>query len=198
MTWLKVVGFDPSMRNWGIASGRLHLHTGELAMGHLDVIQPVKPEGKQTRTNSIDLAVAEQHARGIAQAIQRAQAIFVEVPVGSQSAAAMKSYGMCIGLLGALRAHGTPFFEVTATEVKLAGCGKKTASKAEMIQAAQQRYPDLDWPTYRRKGETLVSESSAEHMADAIFAIQAGLRLPSFQQFRALMAASASPQETAV
>lgn len=46
----------------------------------------------------------------------------------------MASYGICVGVLGALRATGIPFFEVTPLKVKMASAGKKTATKLEMIQ----------------------------------------------------------------
>lgn len=94
----------------------------------------------------------------------------------------MASYGICIGVLGGLRAFGIPFFEVTPTEVKLATVGKKTASKMEIIERAMKLYPGDFWPMVTRSGKTSVSATKAEHMADAIGAIEAGLRTSQFQQ----------------
>lgn len=183
MSLLHVVGFDPSLRNWGIAKGTLQvgLHGG-LTINHLDVIQPVLPTGKQVRQNSLDLESARQLCAQALAAAQGAHAIFVEVPIGSQSARAMASYGICVGVLGALRASGIPFFEVTPTEVKMISVGKKTATKSEMIHWAYNRHPEAKWPTYKQHGQDVISEAKAEHMADAVAAIHAGLASNQFQQ----------------
>lgn len=183
---LVVVGFDPSMNNWGISRGIMSvdvsdLRNSSLRIADLSVINPVKPDNKQVRVNSKDLTAAEQLAKGALEAAKGAQAIFVEVPVGSQSARAMASYGICVGVLGALRASGIPFFEVTPTEVKMAATGRKTATKGEMIAWARAQHPEAPWPMYKEKGVELLSEAKAEHMADATAAIYAGVRTTTFQ-----------------
>lgn len=191
---LTVVGFDPSLNNWGVSRGTLHLDlvhlkNSSLQITGLSVINPVKPTGKQVRTNSKDILSAEQLANGALEAAEGAQAIFVEVPVGSQSARAMASYGICVGVLGALRAMGIPFFEVTPTEVKMATVGSKTATKTEMIAWARAQHPEAPWPMYKEKGEELLSQAKAEHMADATAAIYAGVRIPTFQQLLPMLVA---------
>jgi Holliday junction resolvasome RuvABC endonuclease subunit len=179
---IKVVGQDPSLRNWGLAVGTLNLETKKLTIELLNLTNPVLPTGKQTRQNSSDLESAFQLYKGAMAAAEGAHAVFVEVPVGSQSARAMASYGICVGVLGALRANGIPFFEVTPTEVKLAGYGRKTASKQDMIRWAMAAHPEANWPMYKQNGKAMVSEAKAEHMADAIAAIYAGLACNSFKQ----------------
>ncbi len=181
---MRVVGFDPSLRNWGVSKGILVMNglVPTLTIEELDVIQPSLPTGKQVRQNSEDLEAAYQlTACAIAHA-QGAQAIFVEVPVGSQSARAMASYGICVGILGALRATGIPFFEVTPSEVKLATTGPKNATKKQMIDWATRKHPEANWPTYMRNGVKLISETNAEHMADATAAIYAGINTNGFKQ----------------
>ena len=191
LTEFSVVGFDPSLRNWGIAKGVLiPSQKIQLRIDWLDVIQPVLPTGKQVRQNSVDLESAKQLCEGAWKAAQGAHAIFVEVPVGSQSARAMASYGICVGVLGALRTSGVPFFEVTPTEVKLASAGKKTATKAEMIEWGVKQHPEAQWPTYLSNGTMKISEAKAEHMADAIAAIYAGIACNSFQQMLSFMKAA--------
>ena len=179
---IKVVGQDPSLRNWGLAVGSLDLETKKLTVEYVNLTNPVLPTGKQVRQNSSDLESALQLYKGATDAAKGAHAVFVEVPVGSQSARAMASYGICVGVLGALRANGIPFFEVTPTEVKLASVGNKTASKQDMIKWAMESHPEANWPTYKQNGKVMVSEAKAEHMADAIAAIYAGIRCNSFQQ----------------
>ena len=177
---LRVVGLDPSLRNWGIASGILT--QDELVITRVQTICPVLHTGKQVRQNSSDLESAMQLYEAAAMATRDADVVFAEVPVGSQSARAMASYGICVGTLGALRASGTPFFEVTPTEVKVVATGTKTATKQQMIQWAIRMQPDAGWPRYTKLGHTCVSEAKAEHMADAIGAIYAGIKLSAFKQ----------------
>lgn len=186
---IRVVGFDPSLRNWGISKGSLILgkNPQQLIIDEVAVINPELPTGKQVRQNSLDLESAKQLCKAALDAAEGAQAIFVEVPIGSQSARAMASYGICVGVLGALRATGIPFFEVTPNEVKMISVGKKTATKAEMIQWAMASHPEANWPTYKQNGEVKVSEAKAEHMADATAAIYAGIACNSFQQMLPFM-----------
>lgn len=179
---ITVVGQDPSLRNWGLAVGTFDLESKKLTIEVLDLTNPVLPTGKQVRQNSSDLESAFQLYKGAIAAAEGAHAVFVEVPVGSQSARAMASYGVCVGVLGALRANGIPFFEVTPNEVKLAGPGIKTASKQDMIKWAMAKHPEANWPTYRQNGASIVSEAKAEHMADAVAAIYAGISCNAFQQ----------------
>lgn len=183
MPVIKVVGLDPSLRNWGVAIGSMsHNDISTLKISNIFVVHPEILTGKQVRQNSIDLHRAEQLATGVIPEILDANAVFAEVPVGSQSARAMASYGICCGVLGTIRSQGITFYEVTPLEVKLSGFGKKDATKAEMIQWAMQKHPEAPWPTYNRGGKAIVSEAKAEHMADAIGAIYAGFKSNPYQQ----------------
>lgn len=176
---MRVVGFDPSLNNWGIAEGNVDVDSKAIHIENLSVITPVLPKGKQTRKNSKDISAATQLAKAVREAAQGADAVFVEVPHGSQSARAMASYGICVGILGSLQSYGISFFQLTEREVKLV-TGMKKPSKKDMIDWAVERHPDAPWPYYARNGERLISESKAEHMADAIAAITAGLELEEF------------------
>lgn len=178
MAKIRVVGMDPSLRNWGISTGTLDLQTNDLQIERVSVIQPAPEKGKQVRKNSTDLQAAKQLSEEVLAAIKGAQAIFVEVPVGSQSARAMASYGICVGILGAIRANGIPFFEVTPTEVKVTAVGSKVASKDTMINWAVHRHPEANWPK---------AASKAEHMADATAAIYAGLKTNEFQRIKGFL-----------
>lgn len=187
MAILNILGFDPSMNNWGIAAATYDTETEELKVVHLSVITPVIPTGKQVRQNSKDLHAAQQLYAAAIDVTPGVHAIFVEVPIGSQSARAMASYGMCVGILGGLRASGIPFFEVTPTEVKLAATGNKNATKSDMISWGTKAHPEGKWPTYIRGGVVKVTEAKAEHMADALGAIYAGLNGEAFKQTLRIM-----------
>ena len=183
---IKVVGQDPSLRHWGLANGIYDVDTKKLTITSLSVIEPALPTGKQVRQNSKDLEAANQLTTGALAAARESNATFIEVPVGSQSARAMCGYGVCVGILGALRCGGIPFFEVTPTEVKVAAVGYSNAKKREMIAWAMEAHPEANWPMYKKNGAMLVSEAQAEHMADAIGAIYAGVQGNSFQQMLAM------------
>lgn len=170
---LRVVGMDPSLRNWGISKGTFNLDTQQVLIDELEVVNPILPTGKQVRQNSVDLESAKQLSDRAMAATKDAQVVFVEVPIGSQSARAMASYGICVGILGALRASGIPFFEVTPNEVKVTAVGSKVATKETMINWARYRHPEANWPKAACK---------AEHMADATAAIHAGLKSNEFRQ----------------
>ena len=183
---MKLVGFDPSLRNWGMASARYSLESGFITVDKMGLINPVLPTSKQIRQNSLDLESAKQlYANALAFA-EGAHAVFVEVPVGSQSARAMASYGICVGVLGALRSAGMPIFEVTPIEVKMAGPGKRTATKKQMIKWATTKHPEAKWPTFKQDGINMISEAKAEHMADAVAAIHAGVACNPFRQLLAM------------
>lgn len=173
---IQVAGFDPSFTNWGIAEGQLDLDTGYLENVRLEIVSTEKGKAKQVRTNSDDLQRCEELARKTLEVGRRCKAIFVEVPVGSQNASGMKAYGVVCGILGTLRAEGIQIIEVTPTEVKKTFTGNKNATKEQMIAQAVQLYPDANFPMHRGQ-----IASKAEHVADALAAIHAGVSTPIFQ-----------------
>ena len=173
---IQVAGFDPSFTNWGIAEGQLDLDTGYLENVRLEIVFTEKGKAKQVRTNSDDLQRCEELARKALEVGRRCKAIFVEVPVGSQNASGMKAYGVVCGILGTLRAEGIQIIEVTPTEVKKTFTGNKNATKEQMIAQAVQLYPDTNFPMHRGQ-----IASKAEHVADALAAIHAGVSTPIFQ-----------------
>jgi Holliday junction resolvasome RuvABC endonuclease subunit len=179
---IAVVGFDPSLRNWGVAKGTLYLQSMIITIERLDVIRPVITQGKKVKNNFKDLEAGEQLAKGAWEHTEHAQAVFVEVPHGSQSARASVGYGVCIGVLGALRTSGVPFYDVSEAEVKQATTGDREAKKEDTIAWAMKQHPEAPWPIQNHLGESIVVASKAEHMADAIGAIYAGIASKAFQQ----------------
>lgn len=179
---IPVLGMDPSLRHWGLAETELDLNTGIITTPIISVIEPIEEKSKQVRQNSKDLQATEGLAKIIIPAARRAKVIFAEVPVGSQSARAMASYGVCVGILGALRAEGVQIIEVTATECKLALANDKNATKQMMIDAAVSAYPDANWPSHRG-----AITNKAEHGADALAAIYAGVNTPMFQNLMRIL-----------
>lgn len=184
---IPVVGFDPSLQNWGIAEATLDLEGGFLSTPTLSVIQPKDGDSKkQVRRNSLDIQRAKELAQVAFQAARFAKVVFVEVPHGSKSARAMASYGICIGVLGSMLADGIEIIEVSASENKKHFTGSKNATKQEMIDKAIEHYPHANWPKHNDK----ISVAKAEHMADAVAAIHAGVQTPVFQNLMRLIQAT--------
>lgn len=181
---IPVLGCDPSLSNWGLARGMLCLETGIFTDVQLKLIETKPDNDKQVRKNSKDIQRCEDIATGVLDWFQWAKVVFVEVPVGSQSANGMKSYGVCVGILGAFRASGIMLIEVNPTENKLVLTNNKTASKEAMIQAAYSYYPEANW-IRDKKGKLL---NKNEHIADAIGAIHAGVKTPAFETLMKLYA----------
>lgn len=184
---IPVLGADISLRNWGLARGMLDIESGVFEKVELKLVQTEVDHNKQVRTNSKDIQAAHDIFIGVKDWFieDKPKAVFIEVPVGSQSANGMKSYGLCVGLVGAFRALGCPVFEVSPTENKIALAGNKTASKDVMIRTAHELYPEANW-LKDGKGKLL---NKNEHLADAIGAIHAGVNLPAFQNLLKMLKA---------
>lgn len=94
----------------------------------------------------------------------------------------MASYGICVGILGSIRALGIQIIEVTATDTKKIFTGNPNATKRQMIERAFELYPEANFPWHKGK-----IPDKAEHMADAIAAIHSGVRTPMFQNLMRLL-----------
>ena len=174
---IKVVGFDPSMSNWGIATGLYDPSNEGLEITNLIVIHPKLLPKSKARQSHKDLMRAEHIAKQVFDTVivDVPAHIFVEVPHGSQSARAMASYAMCLGVLGSCRALGWDFTEFSEAQVKMSSIGNKKATKDEMIEWAVSHHPNAPWPTHISKGKSAITKAKAEHMADAIATIYAGI-----------------------
>jgi Holliday junction resolvasome RuvABC endonuclease subunit len=187
---MRIIGIDPSLRNFGIVQAELDPQTLDFKIGEMRLVESEDnaTKAKTVRKNSDDLRRASILFEGMVEAVTGASFAFVEVPVGSQSARAMASYGICIGVLAACP---IPIIQVTPGEVKQAATGYKTAEKSEMIAAAVKEFPEAKWLTRKVKGEVkLVNDN--EHLADACYAIKAGLRSAEFKSALAMFRAAHS------
>lgn len=189
---VRVLGCDPSLNNFGLVKATIDTDTFEVNIVDLNLSKPPKADSatkKQVRKNSDDLRRAKFQADALRAAVSDATIVIVEVPVGSQSARAMASYGICIGVLAGI--HDTAIIQVTPSEVKLTAVGTKTASKQEMIDWAVEKHPEANWLTRKLKGEIKMTNDN-EHLADAVAAIYAGMETDQFKgmvsMFRGLSA----------
>lgn len=185
MRLINVIGIDPSLRNMGFCKATIDLDTMEVKVR--DVIlaetEANKKTAKVVRKNCDDLDRAQILHDALVKECKGYTLAFVEVPVGSQSARAMASYGICIGVLAACP---IPMIQVTPSEVKLAATGSKHAAKQEMIEAAMIAHPNAPWLT-RKSGGVIVPVAANEHLADATWAIHAGIKTPQFKQAASML-----------
>lgn len=178
---ISILGCDPSFSNWGMAGATFDPITRKLTVQWLEVTQPVINKGKQTRQNSIDLERSKQLSKAFFDKVRHVDVVTAEVPHGSQSARAMASYGVCIGILATAANTRVPLIEVNAIETRKVITGKKEATKAQAIAWAMAKHPEAPWPMKSVNGVSSVIESKAEHMADAIAAIYAAMETDTFK-----------------
>ncbi|MFK6443190.1 hypothetical protein Q4133_12780 [Acinetobacter baumannii] len=180
---IKAIGIDPSLRNFGLVVAEIDISNDDYPFEIKDMMLAQTESSKETkktvRKNSDDLRRAKILHGGMMHMINKHKVTFafVEIPTGSQTARAMSSYGICIGILSACP---VPMIQLTPFEVKLAGTGIKTATKHEMIEAAFTEHPEAKWLMHKRNGEMVLKESN-EHLADATFAIKAGINTDEFR-----------------
>ncbi|MBE0438098.1 MAG: hypothetical protein IBX56_20145 [Methylomicrobium sp.] len=176
---IKVVGFDPSLRNFGVVKASINIGSLQVRVDSVQLIQPSldKTAKKTVRKNSDDLRRARWLQSNMILSCKDCSFAMIEMPVGSQSARAMTSYGIVVGVLSSCP---LPIIEVTPTEVKLAGAGDKKASKQEMIDWAVSEHSEAKWLRRKSKGEMILMNGN-EHIADALAAIYAGINTEQFK-----------------
>lgn len=176
---MKVLGFDPSLSNWGVTEAQLNIDTLEFSINRFALIETSPGKAKRVRKNSDDLERAQSISTALAEFLGDADMVFVEVPHGSQSARSMAGYGICIGILSSIE---VPLIQLTEREVKLGSVGKAAVSKAEMIEWATNTFPDAPW---LRQGTRIIHKN--EHLADATAAIYSGVRSDEFKNVLAAL-----------
>lgn len=167
---LNILGFDPSLRNWGVVQAQYDLLTHDIIIKNGYVIQHKPKKDRHIKQNTLDL----QTANYIKSHLTNADIVIAEVPHGSQSSRAMVSYGVCIGVLGSLY---DDLVQVSANDVKRIvepNTAIKAVSKEQVIDWVINKHPEiLSWlPKTRIK----------EHICDAIVALYAGINKPKFKE----------------
>ena len=177
---IKVLGMDPSLSNWGFASGYLDLDTLKVSELKLNLVETSPSKLKKVRKNSDDMERAKLLYAGIQEHSKDVAMSFVEVPHGSQSARAMASYGACIGLLTSTQSHS--MIQLSERQLKMATLGSASGTKEEAIEWATTKHPEANWLT--KSGKILKKN---EHLADAVAAIYAGPPSGDFKNARAIL-----------
>lgn len=177
---VKVLGLDPSLSNWGFASADLDTDTLEVSNIKLRLVETSPTKVKQTRKSTDDLRRAQELYRAISEESDDFTICFAEVPHGSQSARAMASYGICIGLLSAVESMS--FVQLSERDLKMETLGRASGTKEEAIEWATTKHPEANW---LKRGGKITKKN--EHLADALAAIYAGLKSEDFRNAMSLL-----------
>jgi Holliday junction resolvasome RuvABC endonuclease subunit len=179
---IKIVGVDPSLRSTGLAIGWLDIDTLQWEVEEVKLVKTEKSKLKMIRKSADDYDRCRILYEGLRETVEDAQLAFVEMPIGSQSSDAMKSYGAMCMLAATI---DCPMIQVTPAAVKVQATGDKLAQKEEMIEWATNKWPDINW---LRSGKRLIGAN--EHLADACGAINAGMKEGDFDAVVAMLRSS--------
>ena len=164
-----------------MCKGILNVLDGTLEIHSTCLIRPDKnAKNKKMRQNSKDVLVAQDLYKSCMTYLSDVDILFAELPIGSQSSRACVSYGLCLGVVGALNNELSKVIEVTPAQVKKV-VGNDNPSKEEMIDWALDMHPDINFPTYKKGKCLYISSAQAEHLADSLAAIYAGVKTPQFE-----------------
>lgn len=177
---IRILGIDPALNNVGLVLSEVDVNNMTVNITDMFLLKTENQSGKVVRKNSDDLRRANEIFEAVEDHCSRADIVMAEIPVGTQSARGAMSNGICVGVLASIK---KPLIQVTPSEAKLVATGRKTATKAEMIEWATRMYPLAGWLQYKRGGKLLYTDSN-EHLADAVAIIHAGIKT---QQFRAAL-----------
>ena len=166
------VAIDPSMNNWGYAKGRL-IQGNKYTVDEIGLIRPKDTKSLSRFVNEQDALKVRSVVLQLRQLLTGIDYVFVEAPHGSQSAAAMKSYGMVIAVLGSLELLAGESVHVQFTRANDRRSviypepmkGNVAIPKEDVIAWAEKKYPELPYP--RKKDGSLIS-GKVEHIADAL------------------------------
>lgn len=178
---LIAAGLDPSLSNIGASKMELTFNQEGKIVAHKLIsvaLSQTNPDKKKSRRkNEEDRARAVIHHEFLKDYLKDVDIVFCELPVGSQTARAMASYGICIGITAAIE---LPFFVVAPMDLKLAACRNKQATKEDMISWGIRKFPNANW----LQGKSASVLKKNEHIADSLAAIVAGVKTEQFKQAR--------------
>lgn len=192
------LGIDAGFANMGFALVEIDTEkAGAAAIRPIELVlvQTTVEAKMKVRVSSDRLRRATELKTALAAMSGKARLAFAEIPGGNtQSASAAFALGIAVGVLASCP---IPLIEVSPMEVKAAVAGKrvqKGATKAQIIEWAEKRWPAAGWRRAANKARTKNGELPAgrattdnEHLADAMAAVLAGIATPSFRQTIAIL-----------
>ena len=174
---IKILGLDPSLSNLGCAECTYDLTVGKLEIVDLKLYTTTNQAGKKVKQSEDDLRRGREMYANVQWIIQGYDVVIAERPGGAQDSRAALASGIVLGVLASI----PNLIEVTPIEVKKAALGKNSGDKIEMIEWAVSSFPQAPWPRRKFKGEMRVM-NQAEHLADSLGVIHAGILTNQFKQ----------------
>lgn len=159
---INILSFDPSMSNWGIA--KMTLSDGLLEVDYVDVIHTKSDESSKESKAKQDLNRCITLIEGIDSHLKGIDCIVIELPIGSQSFSAAKSYGISIALSAYAASKGIDMFYVSPFAVKKV-VGNNNSSKHSIV----------DWVNAKHPNKLSKQLYKSNHEADACVAVYAAL-----------------------
>jgi hypothetical protein len=181
---IKIVGFDPSMSNWGICKATLDVATLEWTVDDLILVETESEAKKGVIKQSDDLRRAKIVQAGMIEACDDASFAISEIPFCNPAGYAGANFNSGL-VTGVLASCPIPLIQVFPSEVKQKATGVRSATKGEMIEWAMGRFPNAPWRMRTLKGKR-VPTAANEHLADAVASINAGLDSQQLQQALAI------------
>jgi Holliday junction resolvasome RuvABC endonuclease subunit len=187
MTKIKVVGFDPSTTNWGIAVAEIDVDTLEVEIVNLLLVETESETKKGVRKDSDSLRRAREVYGSMILVCTGAAFAISEIPFMTPQGYATSNFNSGL-VTGVLSACPIPLIQVFPQEVKALITGSRHAAKEEIIEWAVAKHPDAPWKRVKRGGKMVLTNKN-EHLADAVAAIYAGLQSEQFKQGLTMMRA---------
>lgn len=181
---IKIVGFAPSMSNWGICKATLDVATLTWTVDDLILVETESESKKGVIKQSDDLRRAKIVQEGMIEACSDASFAISEIPFCNPAGYAGANFNSGL-VTGVLASCPIPLIQVFPSEVKQKATGIRSATKGEMIEWAMNRFPDAPWRMRTLKGKR-VPTAANEHLADAVASINAGLDSTQLQQALAI------------
>jgi Holliday junction resolvasome RuvABC endonuclease subunit len=181
---MKVIGFDPSTSNFGMAQCALDVDTLEVTIENLILTKTESEKLKGVNKQSDDIRRAREIRAGMIAACEGYAIAISEIPFFSPAAYPAANFGAGL-TVGVLASCPIPLIQVSPRDVKIAAVGHHQACKEEMMEWAFARYPNANWRTYKRAGKVIPTQDN-EHLADAVATVLAGIKTQQFQQVLAM------------
>jgi Holliday junction resolvasome RuvABC endonuclease subunit len=174
-----VLGIDPGFASMGIAVVKVGPDTERIL--ELAVLRTEKSARKlEVRASDDNVRRAMQLTKGLCRLIDKHNpiAIAIESQSWSRDAGASSKVGMAWGVVAAVASwYSLAVVQASPQAIKKHLCGRKNASKEDVIMEIEERFPDIEWPK---------PNSLMEHAADAIGAVLACLDNSAIQMARKL------------
>jgi hypothetical protein len=181
---IRIVGMDPATANFGICKATLDVTTMQWTVDDLILIETESESKKGVIKQSDDLRRARIVKEGMIEACEGASFAISEIPFCNPAGYSAANFNAGL-VTGVLAACPIPLIQVFPAEVKQKATGIRSATKGEMIEAAMKRFPDAPWKMRKLKGK-LIPVAANEHLADAVWSINAGLDSTQLQQALAI------------